>query len=45
MDTMLVLLFMVLLVAALLAPLFGTDTSDGRDEGARPPQGWFPLSR
>jgi hypothetical protein len=41
---MLVLLLVVLLIAAVLAPWLGTDTSDGRSEAARPERGWFPLS-
>jgi hypothetical protein len=41
---MLVVLLVVLLIAAVLAPWLGADTSDGRSESARPEQGWFPLS-
>jgi hypothetical protein len=40
---MLGVLFLVLLLACLLAPLLGQDTADSRSEKARPEQGWFPL--
>ena len=40
---MMVVLLLVLLVAGVLAPWLGTDTSDGRGEAAHPEQGWFPL--
>jgi hypothetical protein len=43
MDTMFVVLLLVLLLAGVLAPWLGPDTSDGRSEAARPEQGWFPL--
>ncbi len=45
MDTMFVVLLLVLLLACLLAPWLGADTSDGRTEAAHPEQGWFPLIR
>ena len=43
MEAMFVVLLIVLLLTAVLAPWLGTDTSDGHAEGARPEQGWFPL--
>jgi hypothetical protein len=43
---MFAVLLVLLLLACVSAPLLGKDTSDGRAEGARPPQGWFPpISR
>ena len=39
---MVLLLFTILLIACLVAPWLGTDTSDARSERARPKQGWFP---
>jgi hypothetical protein len=38
----LVVLFLVLLLACVLAPWLGTDTSDARSEKAHPLGGWFP---
>jgi hypothetical protein len=43
MVTMFVVLLLVLLLVAVLAPWLGVDTSDGRAEAARPEHGWFPL--
>jgi hypothetical protein len=40
-----VLLLLLLLVACIVAPWLGTDTSDARADRARPAQGWFPLLR
>lgn len=41
---MLVVVFLaLLLVASLVAPWLGVDTSDSRSESARPVQGWFPA--
>lgn len=43
---MTILLFVLALVAlAVLAPLYGADTSDSRSENARPPAGWWPGSQ
>lgn len=38
----LAVLFVILLLACVLAPWLGTDTSDARSEGSRPDAGWFP---
>jgi len=38
----LAVLFIVLLLACVLAPWLGADTSDGRAESAHPETGWFP---
>jgi hypothetical protein len=35
-------LFFVLLLVCVLAPWFGTDTTDVRREQSRPSNGWFP---
>lgn len=35
-------LFMILLLACLVAPWLGRDTSDSRSESARPAAGWYP---
>ena len=43
MDAMVLVLLLVLVLAAVLAPWLGADTSDSRTEAARPEQGWFPL--
>lgn len=40
---MIVLLFAILLIACLVAPWLGTDTSDARAERAHPKQGWYPA--
>ncbi len=40
---MLMALLLILLVACVVSPWLGTDTSDSRSERARPAQGWFPL--
>ena len=40
---MVLLLFVILVVACLVAPWLGTDTSDARAENVRPEFGWFPL--
>ena len=38
------LLFLILFLAiAVLAPLFGTDTSDARSESAKDDRGWWPA--
>lgn len=42
---MLMALFLVLVLACLVAPWLGVDTSDARAERAHPKQGWFPLVR
>lgn len=42
---MLMALFVVLVLACLVAPWLGADTSDARNERAHPKQGWFPLVR
>jgi hypothetical protein len=39
---MLTILFLILLLTCLLAPVLGTDTSDARSERARPMNGWYP---
>jgi hypothetical protein len=39
----LVLLFLVLLVACLVAPWLGVDSGDARSERAHPDAGWFPT--
>jgi hypothetical protein len=36
------IVFLILLLACLLAPRFGADTSDSRREGAHPDSGWYP---
>ena len=41
---MLTVLFVTLLVISIAAPLYGVDTSDARNESARPEQGWFPAA-
>lgn len=40
---MIVLLFAILLIACLVAPWLGTDTSDARSERAHPREGWYPA--
>lgn len=40
---MIAILFLILLVACLVAPWLSVDTSDARSERARPENGWFPL--
>ncbi len=42
-TVMLAVLFLVLLLACILAPWLGEDTADSRSEAARPDRGWFPL--
>jgi flagellar basal body-associated protein FliL len=39
---MIVVLFMILLAVAVLAPWLGADTSDSRSETAHPTAGWYP---
>ena len=39
---MLTVLFLILLLACLLAPWLGVDTSDSRREEAHPREGWYP---
>ncbi len=41
MAVLLILAFTLLV--ALLAPVFGTDTSDARSLDARDPRGWWPA--
>jgi hypothetical protein len=40
--SVLAVLFIVLLLACVLAPFLGRDTGDARGERARPEGGWFP---
>jgi hypothetical protein len=42
---MVLLLFLVLVIACLVAPWLGADTSDTRTERAHPKQGWYPRLR
>jgi hypothetical protein len=41
-HTMILVLFMILLAVALLAPWLGADTSDAHSERAHPVMGWYP---
>lgn len=37
------LLLVIVLLIAVLAPFFGTDSSDARSEDARDSRGWWPA--
>jgi len=39
---MILLLFLILLAVAALAPWLGADSSDSRSETAHPAAGWYP---
>jgi hypothetical protein len=39
-----VLLLLVLVLIGVLAPRLGADTTDSRNEAARPEHGWHPLN-
>jgi hypothetical protein len=44
-NTMIAILFLILLAVALLAPWLGADTTDSRSEDAHPTAGWYPPLR